>query len=97
MYNTIILLKGERNLTKKEYESFSKGDTIFGIDSNPKEISRWGIKDEETAKAELEKYRCKYIVCGNSCSIIEYAAEYCETDSEGEYVSGSDFELAKED
>ena len=97
MYNAIILLKGERNLTKKEYESFSNGDTIWGIDSNPEEIARWGIEDVEIAKAELEKYSCKYIVSGTSYSITEYAIEYCELNSDGEFVSGSDFDLAKED
>lgn len=35
--NTIILLKGEADLTIREMAAFTKGDTIFGNDSEPQE------------------------------------------------------------
>ena len=38
MFNTIILLKGEARLSKREYKSFSEGDTIWGADSSAEEI-----------------------------------------------------------
>lgn len=30
MNNTIILLEGKANLTRREYKKFAKGDTIWG-------------------------------------------------------------------
>lgn len=50
MFNTIILLKRETRLSKNEYKNFHKGDTIFGDASNPEEIMRWGVDDEDEAK-----------------------------------------------
>ena len=85
----IILLKGERCLTKKEYEEFSKGDTIFGVDGNPQEIERWE-DDTEKPKKELGKRRCKYVKQGSTYSITEYALEYL---NEGTV----DFDLAEEE
>lgn len=93
-YNTIRLLKGEEVLTRKEYSRFSKGDTIFGIDSNAKELKRWGIDQEEEAKEELKKYQCEYDE-GNDVIISEYALEYFDSDEDGEFISGSDYDLAK--
>lgn len=92
MYNTIILKKGFARLTKNEMKKFEKGDTICGIDREPEELNRWSIDQEEEAKAELEKYRCSY---GEEV-IEEYALEYCECDEDGEFLKGSDYELAKE-
>lgn len=94
MNNTIILKFGEAELTKKEYESFSKGDTIFGIDSEPEELKRWNIEQEEEAKAELAKYRCWYRENSESWSVEEYALEYCECNESGELINGSDYEMA---
>lgn len=96
MYNTIILKKGYARLTESEYKNFQKGDTIYGVDSEPEELKRWGIEDEEQAKEELAKYRCTYIE-SNGWDIEEYALEYCECDSEGEFISGSDYELAEKE
>ena len=93
-YNTIRLLKGEEVLTRKEYSRFSKGDTIFGIDSNAKELKRWDIDQEEEAKEELKKYQCEYDE-GSDVVISEYALEYFDSDEGGEFVSGSDYDLAK--
>lgn len=95
MLNTIILKKGYVRLTDKEYSRFTKGDTIFGENSAPEEIKRWGIDEVEKAKEELAKYKCEYSH-GYFWDIEEYALEYCECDEDGEFIQGSDFELAKE-
>lgn len=95
MYNTIILKKGYARLTEQGYSGFSEGDTIFGTDSDPEELKRWNIEDEENAKKELAKHKCTYDG-GNGCyDIEEYALEYCECDENGEFVQGSDFNLAE--
>lgn len=96
MNNTIILLKGDALLTKSEYNKFSKGDTIWGTDRGPEEIRRWAIEQEQDAKEELAKYACTYRENSETWSIEEYALEYCECDEEGEFVQGSDFDLAEE-
>lgn len=96
MFNTIILRAGQDTLTKGEYERFQEGDTIFGIDSDPEELKRWVIEDEEDAKKELAKYRCEYIKHAECWDVIEYALEYCECDEDGEFIQGSDYELATE-
>lgn len=95
MYNTIRLLEGYEKLTKQEYNHFSKGDTIWGADSNAKELKRWDIEQEDAAREELNKYKCEYNE-GNDIDITEYALEFFEADEEGELVRGSDFELADE-
>lgn len=97
MYNTIILKKGDASLTKREMESFEKGDTIWGIDREPEEIKRWNIEQEEEAKEELKKYKCSYKNWQDGTDVKEYALEYCECDEDDEYVSGSDFYLAEEE
>ena len=96
MYNTIRLLSGCAQLTQKEYAAFSKGDTIFGIDSDTKELRRWSAEQKEAAREKLKKYRCEYIKTGETISITEYALEYFDVDENGEFISGSDFDLAKE-
>lgn len=96
MNNTIILLKGEALLTRDEYKKFSKGDTIWGIDRTPEEIRRWNIEQKQEAKEELEKYACTYHENAETWSVEEYALDYCECDEEGEFVQGSDFDLAVE-
>lgn len=96
MYNTIRLLSGCAQLTQKEYADFSKGDTILGIDSDAKELQRWSAEQKEAAREELKKYRCEYIKTGETISITEYALEYFDADENGEFISGSDFDLAKE-
>ena len=40
MYNVVRLLEGHDKLTKREYSHFSKGDTIWGADSNAKELKK---------------------------------------------------------
>ena len=95
MYNTIILKVGETKLTKAEFDKFSEGDTIFGTDSNPTELRRWKITEEDEAKAELAKHYCEYNKGIELYYITEYALEYCECDEDGEFVQGSDFDLAE--
>lgn len=95
--NTIILLKGEARLTKREYRAFSKGDTVMGENCSPEELKRWSIEEKEQAEKELESYRCEYSEYSEMWRITEYALEYCECNEEGEFLQGSDFDLAKED
>lgn len=96
MFNTIILKKGEATLTNDEYKRFSKGDTIFGIDSEPEELKRWVIEDGDDAKKELAKYRCAYVKRAECWDVKEYALEYCKYDEDGDFIQGSDYELAAE-
>lgn len=95
-FNTIILKKGELTLTENKFKNFEKGDTIFGENSTPKELKRWSIEQKDEAKKELEKYRCTYRQPFSEHVIEEYALEYCECDEDGEFVQGSDYDLAKE-
>lgn len=97
MNNTIRLLKGEAELTKREFEAFTKGDTIWGADREPEELKRWSIEQEQEAKEELKKYCCTYNRYNeNLTDIEEYALEYFEADEDGEFISGSDYDLAEE-
>ncbi len=95
--NTIILLHGTASLTDSEYKEFDKGDTIWACPVEPEEIGRWNISDEAAAKEELTKYRCSYYHRNHNCwDIEEYALEYCRCDKDGEFLDGSDFDLAEE-
>lgn len=92
--NTIILKKGYGEIT-------DKGDAVWGIDSEAVEVKRWDITQEEEARAELAKYRCEYCesrtFAGNVVTVAtEYALEFCECDEDGDFIQGSDFELAAE-
>lgn len=93
--NTIILKKGFCKLTNQQFKNFQKGDTIFGCDSDPEEVMRWNFSQENEAKAELDKYFCTYHG-GFDYDVTEYALEYCSCDSDGEFIEGSDYYLAKE-
>lgn len=98
MNNAIILQRGEASLTNGEYKKFDKGDTIWGVDSEPVELKRWNVEQEAEAKAELAKYKCTYSNSsgGNVWDIEEYALEYCECDEHGEFLQGSDYNLAED-
>lgn len=95
-FNTIILKKGEAILTKNEYKKFIKGNSIFGENSDSEEINRWNINNEDNAKKELLNYNCEYIKHSESWTVKEYALEYCQCDEDGDFIQGSDFELAPE-
>lgn len=93
--NTIRLLKGEQRITNEELKNFQKGGTIWGNDENPEELKRWSIEQEEEAKKELAALRCRYARYNEHLTDVEeYALEYFEADESGEFVEGSDFDLA---
>lgn len=96
MDNTIRLLHGEWRLTKYESKKFKKGDTIWGDGASPDELKKWPISEKKKALEELEKRACSYIQDGQLLSVDEYALEYYEEDEDGEFVTGSDYDLAKE-
>ena len=95
-FNTIILLGNTASLTKAEWRKFNEGDLILGIDSDPDELMRWDIKQEQEAKAELAKYNCGYITDSNPSLVFveEYALMYCDTDDDGEFIEGANFIFA---
>ena len=94
MNNTIILQKGTAKLTNQEFKTFVAGGTIWGESAAPEEVKRWNIDQEQEAKEELTKYRCDYYH-GGVVDITEYAIEYCECDKDGEFLSGTDYDLAQ--
>lgn len=53
------------------------------------------MKEGSTAQELFATYVCSYRKDTEDYSITEYALEYCQTDEDGEFVSGSDYELAK--
>lgn len=95
--NTIILLKGTETLTKREYKKFRKGNTLWGDMQDPEELKRWSIDQKEEAEKELANYRCEYRELRELFDITEYALEYCVCDENGEFISGSDYDLAEEE
>ncbi|MDO5564932.1 MAG: hypothetical protein Q4F88_06870 [Eubacteriales bacterium] len=98
MIQKIILVKGFANLTKREYTKFKKGDTIYGNDSEPKELQRWNETDENDALKELEKYHCVYDTRNSDgfTTIQEYALEWFDCDDDGEFISSSGYKFADE-
>ena len=59
-------------------------------------MKRWDITDKEEAKKELSNLRCSYEKDNALYNVTEYALEYCECDENGNFVSGSDYDLAEE-
>lgn len=96
MLNMIRLLHGECRATNEELKKFQKGGTIWGNDTDPEELKRWSMEQKEEAKKELSALRCRY-AREHLTDVEEYALEYFEADESGEFVEGSDFELAKMD
>lgn len=101
MNNTIILKHCEIRLTREEYKDFKKGETILGstdvCDYPVENLKSWSIEDRENALNELNKYRCKYTEDGSLYNVEEYGLEYCECDEDGEFIQGSDYDLAPEE
>lgn len=98
MLNMIRLFHGECRATNEELKKFQKGGTIWGNDTDPEELKRWSMEQKEEAKKELSALRCKYARYNEHLTDVEeYALEYFEADESGEFVEGSDFELAKMD
>lgn len=96
-YNTIRLMHGELTLTNAEYKRFEKGDSIWGYDTDPEIVKTWNIEQKSEAKAELAEHRCSYRGNEHLHYIEEYALEYCLCDEDGEFIEGSDFDLAEEE
>lgn len=95
MLAMIRLLHGECRVTNEELKKFKKGDTIWGNDTDPEELKRWTIEEKEEAKKELAALRCRYARYNEHLTDVEeYALEYFKADESGEFVEGSDFELA---
>lgn len=95
MLDMIRLLHGECRATNEELKKFKKGDTIWGNDTDPEELKRWKIEEKEEAKKELAALRCRYARYNEHLTDVEeYALEYFKADESGEFVEGSDFELA---
>jgi len=96
-YNTIRLVKGTAFLTGREYKKFTPGDTIWGDNSEWEEVACWSISDKKCALEELGKCKNVYRQNNGNWDITEYALEYFESDENGEFVSGSDYNLAEEE
>lgn len=93
----IRLIKGYARLTNFEFLKFEKGGTIWGDGSNPEELNRWGKEDEGEALKALEAVRCSYAAYNSQLvEVIEYALEYFTADEDGEFVDGSDYQIADE-
>lgn len=96
-YNTIILKHGVGSYSKKQFNNFTEGDCICGENASPEELKRWTGDQYDLAKAELAKYSCSYRKSGGYMFADEYALEYCNTDEDGEFLDGSDLDLAEKE
>lgn len=99
MHNTIILWRGSAEFRAREWLKTAKpGDAIFGIDTSPAEVNRWPIDQEAAAWAALAECRSEYTirqgVGGPHIFAEEWALEWCECDEDGDFVEGSDYEVA---
>lgn len=92
--NTIILRKGYEILTDKEHEGFEKGDTIWGENAYSEELQRWDASGADEAREALGNLHSTYEHDGGRWYITEYALEFCTTDEDGEFLEGSDYDLA---
>lgn len=63
----------------------------------PEKLKRWTGDQYDLAKAELAKYSCSYRKSGGYMFADEYALEYCNTDEDGEFLDGSDLDLAEKE
>lgn len=95
MNNTVILKKYEAGLTNREYKEMNYRLCVEGYEG--KELARWNIEDIDIAKKELAKYKNKRWTNGSVWDIEEYALEYCECDEDGEFIAGSDYDIAKDE
>lgn len=83
--------------SKKQFNNFTEGDCICGENASPEELKRWTGDQYDLAKAELAKYSCSYRKSGGYMFADEYALEYCNTDEDGEFLDGSDLDLAEKE
>lgn len=90
------LLKNEARLTKEELKGFENGDLITGNDVNPEELKRWmGEGCREKALEELKKINSSYYIGEKLTDVTEYAVETYEADEGGEFLDGSDYDIAE--
>ncbi len=90
------LLKSEARLTKEELKGFEKGDLITRNDVNPEELKRWtGEGCREKAMEELKKFNNSYYMGEQLVDITEYAVETYEADEDGDFLEGSDYDIAE--
>lgn len=90
------LLKSETRLTKEELKGFEKGDLITGNDVNPEELKRWTCEGcREKALEELKKFNSSYYIGEQLADVTEYAVETYEADENGEFLDGSDYDIAE--
>ncbi len=72
-------------------------EACFGDNSSPVEIARF--KTEEEAYAALKQYKSSASVVGTFSGKVwdceAYALEFFEEDEDGEFLSGSDYEMAE--
>lgn len=95
MYNTIFLKRGNAIVKAAKFKDYSIGDAVCGVNAEPDILQKWPIEKEMEAKEELKKHRCTYEKSGDFYDVEEFALEYCETDDDGDFISGSDFDLAE--
>lgn len=89
------LLKSEARFTKEELKGFEKGDLITGNDVNPEELKRWtGEGCREKALEELKKFNSSYYMGETLTDVTEYAVETYEADEDGDFLDGSDYDIA---
>ncbi len=50
---------------------------------------------KEKALDALKKYKCSYQESNGMYDIEEYALEYFDSDEDGEFVAGSDYDIAE--
>lgn len=95
-YNSIRLVRGETCLTLAEHDNFRDGDTLYGDNAEPEVLQVWPAEKLAEAQEELGRHFCKYERRGCSMSIVEYGLEYCDLDEDGEFMAGSDYDLAED-
>lgn len=93
-WNRVRLIRGERCV---KMHKFFKGCSIFGDWTDPKTIQEWPIEEVEAAKAELKKYKCSYRMRRKYIDVTEYGLEYYDVDEDGDFLIGSDYDLADTD
>lgn len=97
-YNTIRLIHGSLNCPRHIWlKKVNPGDSILECDHWCEEVMRWSIEQEAAAQKELSRRKCTYFRIGDTVYADEYALEYCECDEDGEFIEGSDYELATQE
>ena len=89
----LIQADGEIRKTWKDMVSEDEiFNALFGNNSDPVEIARFDNNDD--AMAELRKHKCEIWESGSVWRVSGYAVEAFEADDDGEFLSGSDYDMA---